>query len=473
MKLAPLPLPQPKLLTTRLELYPKQALAMFSRAQEKLYGGAAAGGKSHLLRVRLIYLALAVSGFQGFLFRRIFPDLITNHMRGPKSFPMLLADMVVARLCRILFKTILFFNGSRINLCHCQYEKTVYSYQGAEIHGLAIDEATHFTETMYRFLRGRCRVSGLVVPANITLPDITLSANPGGIGHTWVKRTFVDNGPLNLVQASDEEGGMLREYIPAKLTDNPSMLVDDPTYERRLEGLGDKMLVRAMKDGDWNVVPGAKFGQVWRKERHVRTAFKIPEAWEIWRGADDGYASPAACYWITQNPDTKTYYVIQELYRAGMRPEFYGEQVIRMDKEIELTTPAGPKMNDHSLQGLLDSAAFSDTGAGNVKITRGDQINSKGCSFRPVEKFPGSKIARVQNLLRLLDVNPLDPEKGPGIVFFDCCVEAIRTIPIIPTNPRDPEDTDPAWPEDHAFDGVTYGLQWRKLTFKKRRLGGI
>ncbi len=447
-------LPLSKLSKTQLKLYPKQAQAMFSKAQERLYGGAKGGGKSHFLRCRFIYLALLIPGLQEYLFRRLFPELIANHMRGPQSFPKMLAPLVDARLCHITTKRILFFNGAQINLCHCQYEKSVDRYQGVEIHVLGIDEITHWTLSMYQVLRSSCRVSGIVIPEGVSLPEIDLTGNPGGCGHIWVKEGWVDYG-IELHTASIDDGGMTRQFIPAKATDNPSLLRDDPTYLQRLEGMGDKMLVRAMRDGDWNIVAGAKFGQLFRRERHICHPFPIPEGWEIWRGADDGWASPAACYWLTQNPDTKTYYVIQELYRTGMRPEVYGETVMKMDKEIVRCNLQGDFLNETSLQGMMDSAAFSDTGTGEEKVTRGEQINKKGCRFRPVEKFPGSKVARVQNFCRVLDINPHDPKGGPGIVFFDTCTMAIKTIPAIPTNPRDIEDTDPDFEQDHCFIGST------------------
>lgn len=460
---------------TRLTLYPTQGRCFNSKAQERLYGGAKGGGKSHLLRVRFIYLALLIGGLQLYLFRRLFPELIANHMRGPSSFPRLLAPMADARLCHVTQKKIYFYNGSQINLCHCQHEANVNRFQGTEIHVLGVDEATHWTAPMYEVLRTSCRISGVTVPAGITLPEIDLSANPGGVGHEWVKEGFVDHG-TELHTAPDDQGGMLRQFIPAKATDNPSLMRDDPTYMRRLEGMADKALVRALRDGDWDAVAGAKFGQLWRKHRHIIEPFAIPVGWEIWRGADDGFASPAACYWLTQNPDTKTFYVIAELYRTGMRAEVYGETIVNMDAGIVLMDTDGTEIyNDENLQGLLDCAAFADTGTGSGqgKISRGLQINSKGTRFKPVEKWPGSRVARVQELCRVLDVNPKDPQKGPGLVFFNTCIHAIKYIPNMPTDPRDPENVDPDYEHDHAFDGVTYGLQWRKNAFRKKKLGGL
>ena len=147
----------------------------------------------------------------------------------------------------------------KIYLCHCKDEKDIYKYQGAEIHVLLIDELTHFTEAMYRFLRNRVRMVGLVIPPQYAgqFPRILCGANPGNVGHLWVKATFVSSGrPMESRLMPANDGGMVRQYIPARLEDNPSMTVDDPGYEMRLEGLGSAALVQAMRWGDWDVVEG-------------------------------------------------------------------------------------------------------------------------------------------------------------------------------------------------------------------------
>ena len=209
-----------------LNLHPKQGEAFNTEATEVLYGGAAGGGKSHLMRVAAIYWCAAIPGLQVYLFRRIRDDLVKNHMEGPKGFRALLADWVLAGFVAIVEDEIRFWNGAKIYLCHCKDAKDVYKYQGAEIHVLLIDELTHFTEPMYRFLRSRTRMVGVTPPAALKgrFPRILCGANPGNIGHLWVKSSFVDGvRPLEIRRMPDEEGGTLRQYIPARLDDNPSM----------------------------------------------------------------------------------------------------------------------------------------------------------------------------------------------------------------------------------------------------------
>ena len=94
------------------------------------------------------------------------------------------------------------------------------------------------------------RPGSFKVPAQYKglFPRILAGSNPGGIGHHWVKETFVDRGQYNLCKVVNDEGGMLRQFIPAKMQDNPSLTENDPDYVKKLEGLGE-----AMKSDTYNV----------------------------------------------------------------------------------------------------------------------------------------------------------------------------------------------------------------------------
>jgi len=454
----------------QLSLQPQQSLAFTTPANEILYGGAAGGGKSHLMRVDAIYWCTAVPGLQAYIFRRNYGDLRLNHMSGPTSFPELLAPLVNSGKVTIVGEEIRFWNGSVIHLCHLQYTKSLMKYQGAEIHWLGMDELTHFEAGHYRYLRARCRLGNLQVPEHLkgALPRIVCGTNPGGIGHNWVKKTFIKLGPMRVVQMPKKLGGMRRVFIPAKLSDNPALLANDPDYESRLEGLGDPLLVRALKEGDWDVVAGAMFGDTWRKSQHVCDAFPIPVDWKMWRGADDGFAAPAAIYWLTENPATGTIYVVDEVYKKGLLPHALAEEVKKRDQAIIRRQGDREVHNTEQLDGLMDCAAFSNTGQSDTP--RGPQIVKAGARFRPVEKWPGSRVHRVQDMHRRLAPNPRDPEGKPGIIFFRRCKNAIETIPTLPRDPNNIEDVDTDG-EDHAFDGVTYGLQWKSRKVTKVRLG--
>lgn len=470
----------------KFELHERQGQAFATPASEVLFGGAKGGGKSFLLRAMAIFWALRCPGIQIYLFRRKYPDLIGNHMRGANNFHQMLAPLTKKKRCRIVGdKDIRFENGANIFLRHLQNENDVTNYQGIEIHIGLFDELTHFTEYQYRVMRTSVRLGDWKPPAmyRSRLPRIAAGTNPGGIGHHWVKNTFIDNGPYFLVQEPISEGGMLRQFIPARAEDNPDLLKNDPTYLDRLEGMGNAALVRAMREGDWSVVAGSMFGDKFRPTLHgkpwhvLSRAFAIPATWEIWRGGDDGFKSPASVHWLTRDPDVGTIYVIREIYKSGMLPDDFAKLTLRIDKSIRLDYGDGDyETNSANLTGIMDSAAFSDTGTG--RKSRGAQMNEYGCRWTPIIKERDKtneksfRVMRVQLMHAMLMPNKRDPLLKPGIRIFPNCTELVRTLGTIPVDETDPEDVDTE-SEDHAFDSVTYGASKRKKFFARKKVRGI
>lgn len=470
------------------ELHDKQLTTLESEANEILYGGAAGGGKSHLIRVCSIILCKMIPGFNFYLFRRKSNDLKLNHLYGAGGYYALLNQEIENKKARIYEQNnvVKFSNGSKIFLCHCQYEKDMYNYQGAEIHGLGIDELTHFTEKIYNFLRGRCRLGALNIPGPARaffkhLPLILCGSNPGNLGHNWVKRVFVDYQPfLQAKRTPKKDGGMIRQYVPAVLSDNPTLLENDPDYMDRLEGLGNPELVEAMKNGNWDITAGGAIDDIWRREKHVLQPFQIPSTWRVDRGYDWGSAKPAGAIWFAESNGEEvemadgtiksfppgSVIAIREIYfwngkdNEGSRltATEHAQQIKKMDYKLEqygIRTNAGPA--DNSIYTTDNGNCIAD-----------DMLNV-GVRWEKSNKAPGSRVAGLEKLRELLKNAITDPMEKPGFYVFDCCTHIIRTIPTLPRDEKKPEDINTE-AEDHLYDVVRYRLVKKPSIIKESNL---
>lgn len=462
----------------RLSLHPKQQLAVYSKATEVLFGGAAGPGKSHAMRVAAIMWASEIPGLQIYLFRRLYDDLVKNHLEGPQGFINLLAPWLAAKYCRIVDDEIRFYNGpngtvgSKIYLCHCQHEKDVIKYQGAEIHALLIDELTHFSEKIYRFLRGRCRKVGLKMPEKYKgmFPRILCGSNPGSAGHQWVKTTFIDGVEDQQIRKMPKgEGGMQRQFIRARLEDNPSLMDDDPDYENKLEGLGSATLVKAMREGDWDIVEGAFFTE-WERRRHVVQPFRIPEHWLRFISGDWGSAKPYAFNWFAVASEdylTEDGKIIprgalvcyRELYGVRMKTDGTFEPNVGTKETVE---EVAAKIKALQVPGesisyrVIDPATFASQSGPSIAETF---IREK-LWFEPADNKrvanAGSPGGHQQMRSRLKG----NADGHAMIFFFENCLHTIRTIPVLQHDARNPEDIDTDM-EDHAYDSVRYGAMSR------------
>jgi hypothetical protein len=319
-------------------------------------------------------------------------------------------------------------------------------------------------------LRTRLRLGGLSVPARYAnkLPMILLTSNPGGVGHNWVKEGWVDNGPYVLVKAPASEGAMLRQYIPSLYTDNRFAMANDPSYRERLMGAGDPATARALLEGDWDIVMGGMFSDVWQSALHKIPSRAVPAGWDLWRGGDDGFAAPACVLWFARDPITQRTWIVSELYRAGMLPEEMAERTLKRDRELMIKYPDGEiRAHGETLSGILDPASWADTGSG--APSRGDAMKKLGCKWEPALKPTGARVAGVQHIHRLLAIQP---DGLPKLQIFDNCVNLLKAIPTAPRDPDNSEDIHPEFSEDHSLDALRYGLQWKDRSFKKQRWAG-
>ncbi len=204
--------------------------------------------------------------------------------------------------------------GAQIFLGHCELEKDVHNYDSMEISLFTPDELTNATEYIYLYIafeRNRA-------PKGSGLPSITRAAGmPGGIGHVFVKKRFVDPYPEG-GKVIVGRGGNKRIYIHATLEDNKEHI--DPTYAQSLDGRPEAER-KAKKFGDWSAYLGQVFDEFRDKHYpdepdnaiHVVEPFAIPSWWPRFMVGDWGYAAMTYIGWYAVSP-TRRLYLYRELY---------------------------------------------------------------------------------------------------------------------------------------------------------------
>lgn len=227
--------------------HPRQHAFLWLNCFEALYGGAAGGGKSDaLLMAALQYVDQA--GYAALLLRKTFSDLALPGAIMDRSKQWLAGTD--ARWSE-LEKTWSFPRGGRLTFGFLQTTNDKYRYQGSEWDFVGFDEATQFDEDDYVYLASRIRkIEGNPIPSRLRA-----ASNPGGRGHEWVKRRFVQRQPRPNDAEDTPERCAARRFIPAKLDDNPSL---NQTAYREALSLLDPQTRLQLLNGDWDArQPGA------------------------------------------------------------------------------------------------------------------------------------------------------------------------------------------------------------------------
>lgn len=425
---------------------------------ELLFGGAAGGGKTAGLIAAAVTLCLLVPGAKALVLRRTFPQLEQEVIpRLREAVPEHIAHYYPGSHT-MLFKA----SGARLLLGHLETAADVYNYQGAEFQLVCWDELTQFQAWEYDYLSSRVRAAGAVANRmrNLGLrPRMMSTANPGGIGHTWVRRRFVDPGIRDRVfQGIDDEGNpedITRAYVPAKATDNPHLDLD--AYMRRLSRL-DPTLRRALRDGDWDILEGVRFGQ-WRDGLHTVEPGVIdvpligyPRA----VGVDYGSTAPFVALWGVRLNDGLIY-VYRELYRTGLTPRQQAELMLQAEEH-------GERLPSRPIRVALDPSTWAHAATDPVAQVMGD-IPPVGSIARPYWEAFGGSLVKARNDRKagaaLIDEGLLVRDDGfPRLIVSRDCPNLIRTLPTLVRSRTEPEDVSqhPVKQDDHAYDALRYLL---------------
>lgn len=420
--------------------YPKQMLFHKSHdlAFETLYGGAAGGGKSFSMLWDAYMHCVTYPGVHCILFRRTFPQLEKSLI----FFSRMCFDTSMGKY-NIRERTWKIYTSgavSYIHFGHCKNESDVYNYHSAQYDAMYFDELTHWTEFQYTYLLTRLRPN--VVGSK---PFVKASANPGGIGHAWVRRRWRlwDMAIQFMVYKPDQEpdqlvGSPSRCFVPAFVTDNLWIVKNDPGYIERLRSSPFK---RQLLDGDWSVFSGQAFPEI-VGGLHFRHSFPIPKEWPRWVSLDYGYSRPFSAHWHTQDPSAiGRIYTYRELYGAGIKEVDQAKRVVAMSLQ-----DGGP---EKILYHVADPSVFSPRGGGS-SIAEVWQQNGLIVVKGNRERKSGK--ARIHSYLSLA------PDKKPyWIIFNDRCPNLARTLPELVLDEHDTEDVCTTQ-EDHAYDDCRYFL---------------
>ncbi len=422
-----------------------QTQFMQSEAEEVLYGGAKGGGKSYALRAWAVRYCMTYPGARVVLFRQSYRQLEETHIIS-------IQQEVPASLAHYSSKShdLIFKNGSILHLRFCEKDEDARSYDTMEMDAILLDELTHFTQFIYTYLTSRCRSTKPWWPG----PRIRAGATPLGRGHDWVKTRWRVGGnksvePGAVWAGPVAEGGMTRQYIPAKVTDNDTLMKADPNYTERLRALSYEEYQAAM--GNWEVFMGQFFIR-WRPELHVVKPFDIPPDWDRFLCVDYGYGAPYAALWFARPPGTQVAYFYREQYGEGVT---LSEQVYRAKQ-------ATVDSSETLRAVVLDPSIFSKV---NVK---GEQIESMADDWKkgfvgiaPVLKGNNERVPGWRLMREMIDWTE-DPtgriSSPPRFFVFDNCVNLAKYIPSLIVDDHNVEDVDSDG-EDHAPDAARYGLR--------------
>lgn len=424
---------------------PKQALFFKAKGRYINYGGARAGGKSWAMRNKFVMLCSRYSGIQCLLLRRTLPELQENHVT-----PLLLLLKGVAPYNR-QEKVFKFPNGSRLKLGYCANETDVLQYQGQAYDVIGLEEATMFTEFQFNCLRESNRSSGLM--SEKFAPRMYLTCNPGGVGHHWVKRLFVDK------KYKDKERPEDYTFIPASVYDNAVFMERDPDYVAQLESLPEKRR-KMMLLGEWDVAEGAFFEEfvddpdhyIDRVKTHVIAPFEVPKEWKIYRSFDWGYNKPFSCAWWAVDYDGVIYRILEyygctENENEGVRktsPEVFAE-IQRIEREHRW-------LKGKNIHGVADPAIFSANGGESIAET----AQKYGVYFSPGDN------QRIPGWMQIHYRMAFDENGYPMMYVFNNCKAFIRTIPVLMYDKNKVEDLDTSL-EDHVADETRYFCMSRPI----------
>lgn len=406
-------------------LNPKQKQFCQARSRYVAYGGARGGGKTHVIRIKGIGGALHYPGIRILYIRREYPEL-------EQSIILPMRRMIPSPVASYHggMRMFSFANGSIIKFGHYGSGDDA-EYQGQEWDWIFVDEATQFTEDQFRTL-GACLRGAARLPRRMYL-----TCNPGGVGHQWVKRLFVDRRYRPGEDPTDYA------FIQATVDDNPQLLAASPAYKQMLDLLPENVR-RAWRYGDWDALAGGFFPE-FSRERHVAPPLpRVPAAWKKYRAIDYGL-DMFACLWVAVDFQGR-FHVYRELQQSGLivsQAARLARSLTPPEEHIEFTIAPPDLWSRQKDSGRTMAELFAENGV-------------------PLRRAGNSRVhgwMAVKEALR-----PMDGDGRPGLLVAADCPGLIHSLRCIRHDEKNPDDC-ATEPHDitHICDALRYFCVTRVL----------
>ena len=444
---------------------PRQKLFMSRGEDEALYGGAAGGGKSDCAIAEALR-QVHIPHYRGLILRKTYPQLseIIDRSREIYKSAYPKAKYNEQKHCWT------FPSGAKIYFGSLHHTKDRLNYQGKQYDFIDFDELTQFTWDEYNYLLSRNRPGG---PG--TRCYMRAQANPGGIGHGWVKERFINPAkPMTTIWENTKitypDGRTVtkkrsRVFVPSRVFDNKILMENDPDYVARLAAMPEAER-KALLYGDWDSFSGQVFTE-WRdnpdeydmrRNTHVINPFRVPDSWKIYRGFDFGYAKPFSVGWYAIDHDGRMYR-IRELYGCTGTPNegvrWEPSEIARKIYEIEKTDP---NLKGKKIRGIADPSIFDKS--------RGESIAEM--MERERVYFEKGDNTRLAGKMQMHNRFAFDENGIPMLYVFNTCRHFIRTVPALVYDTVHVEDVD-STTEDHIYDECRYVCMEHPINPIKRK----
>ena len=429
---------------------------------EVLYEGTRGNGKTDSLLMDFAQHCGPGFGvnWRGILFRQTYPQLADIVAKSKKWFYQIFPGIKFNESSY----TWKWPTGEELLLRHIRVENDYWNYHGHEYPWIGFEELTNWPNSdCYDKMKSCSRSSHPGMPRKYRS-----TCNPFGVGHGWVKMRFID--PAQALTPIDDKLGK-RIRIHGDVEENSKLLSADPDYISKLDAIEDENLRKAWRYGDWDIVAGGIFTEVWEPLKHVLLPFDIPKTWRIDRSFDWGSSKPFSVGWWAESdgcevalPDGSkrnfprgTLFRINEWYGWSGKPN-EGLKMLAADiakgikereKNMGVTVRPGPA--DNSIFDTQDGHCIADNMA------------TQGVRWERCDKSPGSRTNGWELVRGRLAAGKKHPMEEPGLFVFSTCRQWLRTVPTLPRDEKKMDDVD-SDAEDHAGDETRYRVSMPKRT---------